>query len=121
MTLACGWVVSKERTKQFLLAFMLSLYRHPLKKLYGKMAAFYRFFSEVCGYTFIKTKETYQKWYRDYQSYVNERTRRHNHPPQNEPDKAYKAWKRKERKYQLLEELVEWIRERLRSYDIALA
>jgi hypothetical protein len=52
---------------------------------------------------------------------VDERTRRHNHPPQNEPDKAYKAWKRKERKYQLLEELVEWIRERLCSYDIALA
>ena len=121
MSLARGWTVSKDRTKQFLFAFVLSLYKHPHGKLYGKMTAFHRFIKDVCGYNFIKAAETYQKWYRDYQKFVRERTKRTANHPKNEPDKAYKAWIRKEQKFNSLEDLVVWIRERLPQYGIALA
>ena len=121
MTVTHGWTVSNERTKQFLFAFVLSLYRNPLGKLYGKMAAFHRFFTKVCGYTFIKSKETYEKWFRDYQVFVDEREKRTANPPKNESDKAYKAWMRKAKKYLLLEELIGWIRKRLSQHGIALA
>ena len=117
MAFQCGWVDIYEHTKQYLMAFVFALYRHP----YGKIASYHRFLQEVCGYTFIPLVRTFQNWFSDYLKFVNERTKRAANHPKNELDKAYKAWKRKERKYLLLEELVEWIRERLRSYDIALA
>ena len=121
MTLTHGWTVSKERTKQFLLAFMLSLYRNPLDRLYGKMAAFHRFFTDDCGYSFAPVKRTLQKWFNDYREFVNERIRRHNRPPQNEPDKSYRAWMRRVRKYHPLEDLVAWMGKRLPQYGLSVA
>ena len=121
MTLTHGWTVSKERTKQFLLAFMLSLYRNPLDRLYGKMAAFHRFFTDDCGYSFAPVKRTLQHWLDDYRDFVNERTRRHNRLPQNEPDKSYRAWLRRVKKYRPLEELVAWMGERLPQYGWSVA
>ncbi len=121
MTVAHGCTKSQALTKQFLFAFMLSLYRNQLSKLYGKMAAFQRFFTEICGDTFIKTAETYQKWYRDYQGFVDERKRRASNLPKNETEEACKAWMRKEKKYDLLENLAQWISERLPQHGIQLA
>ena len=91
------------------------------KDLYGKMSAFHRFFKEGCGYTFMPLPRTFQNWMKGYRDFDRERNRRTANPPRNEPEKAYRAWLRKERKFAPLEELAAWIRERLTKYGIALA
>lgn len=117
MTVKQGWLHSQARTKQFLLAFMLSLF----KDLYGKMAAFHRFFTEVCGYTFIKTARTLQNWLSAYQEFVNERSRRTDRDPQCEPQASHDRWMRQERKYTLVEELAKWMRGLLPHYGVSMA
>lgn len=117
MTVKQGWLHSQARTKQFLLAFMLSLF----KDLYGKMAAFHRFFTEVCGYTFIKAARTLQNWLSAYQEFVNERSRRTDREPQCEPQASHDRWTRQERKYTLVEELAKWMRGLLPHYGVSLA
>lgn len=117
MTVAQGWGVSQERTRQFLLAFMLSLYRRPLQALYGKMAAFCRFFVDRCGYAFVAVKNL-QNWLGGYQRFVTERERRHNRPPQNEPQKAYNTWMRRMGKYLRIEALAQWMQGLLPQYGV---
>ena len=117
MTLERGCVNQWEHTKQYLMAFILARYRIP----YGKLASYYRFLNEVCKYTFIPKVRSFQNWFSAYQKFVSERSRRTANHPKNEPDKAYKAWKKMEQKFNSLEDLVAWIRERLPQYGIALA
>jgi hypothetical protein len=117
MTVKQGWLHSQARTKQFLLAFMLSLF----KDLYGKMAAFHRFFTEVCGYTFIKAARTLQNWLSAYHEFVNERSRRTDREPQCEPQASHDRWMRQERKYTLVEELAKWMRGLLPHYGVSMA
>ena len=121
MTVSSGWMLSQARTKQFLLAFMLSLYHHPLAKLYGKMAAFHRFFTDVCGYTFVKAAKTLQNWFRNYCDFDRERTSRTGSMPKNEPQKARSSWLRKLRDYTRVEELAEWMRTRFPQYGVCMA
>ena len=109
-----GWGTHEARTKHFLLAFMLSLYRHPLQALYGKMAAFHRFFTEVCGYGFVKAARTLQNWFRAYQDFM--------HRSQSTcPPKADARWESKVRKYDAVNALVRWMQMQLPKYGIALA
>lgn len=121
MAVADGWLKSQSRTRKFLLAFMLSLYRNPLAKLYGKMAAFHRFFSDVCGYTFVKVARTLQNWFSDYQEFYNERARRAHGKPKDEPQNVRDSWLRKVRKYTRVEDLAEWMRTRLPHYGVSMA
>ena len=114
MTVEQGWTEKYVQSKLFLMAFVLACFRYP----YGKLASYYRFLHEVCHYTFVPVVRTFQNWFSDYQKFVNERTRRTANHPKNEPDKAYKAWMRKEQKYTPLEDLVVWIRERLPQYGV---
>ena len=114
MTVAEGWTWSQTRTKQFLMAFMLSLYRHPLKVLYGKMAAFHRFFKGDCGYAFTPVVRTLQGWFSAYQNFVNERERRTSRQPLYEPQGA------RERKFAAIEALAEWMRGRFSYYGLSI-
>lgn len=114
MTVAEGWTWSQTRTKQFLMAFMLSLYRHPLKVLYGKMAAFHRFFKGDCGYAFTPVVRTLQGWFSAYQNFVNERERRTSRQPLYEPQGA------RERKFATIEALAEWMRGRFSYYGVSI-
>ena len=121
MEVAEGWKVVHAHTRQFLLAFMLSLFHRPLAVLYGKMSAFFRFFTEECKFGFLKTARTLQNWLKAYQDFVNERERRADGKPQAEPQHKRDAWLRKVRRYRPLEELVQWIQPQLPKYDVALA
>lgn len=116
-TVVQGWAVSKKQTRQFLLAFMLSLYRQPLQALYGKIAAFQRFYRDVCMYDFV-TVRSLENWFSHYHAFVREQRRRQLALPANEPQKSYDAWARQERKYASLETLVDWIRTRLPQHDV---
>ena len=117
MTLTRGWTVAQSRTKNFLMAYILSLYCYP----YGMVSAYHSFLKDVCGYTFVPVLRTLQNWFSNYRSYDDERTRREKNPPQKEPDKAYYNWMRKVRKYTSLDGLVDWIRTRLPHYGISVA
>ena len=108
-----GWAESQSRTNQFLMAFMLSLYRRPLQSLYGKMAAFHRFFRDVCGYGFVKTARTLQHWFGAYQDFVNECRRREGCVP-----KADARWESKVRKYDAMDALVEWMQGCFPQYGV---
>lgn len=121
MTVADGWLVSQARTKQFLMAFMLSLYRNPLAKLYGKMAAFHRFFTDVCGYAFIKVARTLQIWLYGYQDFDRKRANRFSNKPKDEPQQVRDSWLRKVRKYTGIEQMAEWMRSRFPLYGIRVA
>ena len=117
MTVEQGWTEKYEQTKLYLMAFVLACFRNP----YGKLASYHRFLYEVCDYTFIPVLRTFQNWFNNYQAFVNEREKRTANLPKNESEKAYKAWKRKVKKYQPLEALTGWICERLPQYGVSLA
>ena len=108
MTVEQHWNIAKEETSQFLRAFMLSIYREPLKMLYGKMAAFHRFFKDVCGYSFAPVKDTLSKWYSAYCDFVNERNRHTMHEPKGA----------RQRRFIAIEALAEWMRSRLPQYQV---
>lgn len=120
MSVAQGWSIAKERTQHFLLSFMLSLYHRPLEKLCGKMSAFCRFFSEVCGYGFVATRNL-QNWFKAYQDFDWQRKRRDSRPPQNEPQKEYNTWMRRFRKYTAIEEMAAWMRGLYPQYQVTVA
>ena len=110
-TVQQGWLMGRERTRQFLLAFMLSLYRHPLTSLYGRLNAFCRFFTQVCGYTFFVKERALQKWFEGYQRYVRKRDR---HP-------LYEAQGAAERRLDAVEALAAHIRTLLPAYGLCPA
>lgn len=120
MSVAQGWSIAKERTQHFLLSFMLSLYHRPLEKLCGKMSAFCRFFSEVCGYGFVATRNL-QNWFKAYQDFDWQRKRRDSRPPQNEPQKDYNTWMRRFRKFTAIEEMAAWMRGLYPQYQVTVA
>lgn len=110
-TVAQGWHTGRERTRQFLLAFMLSLYRHPVTSLYGRLNAFCRFFTQVCGYTFFVKERALQKWFEGYQRYVFKRDR---HP-------LYEPQGAAERRLDAVETLAGHIRNLLPAYGLCPA
>ena len=112
-SVAQGWTTHGARTKHFLLAFMLSLYRRPLQSLYGKMAAFHRFFTKVCGYGFVKAARTLQNWFQAYQDFVRERGKYGDCPPN-----AGARWESKVRKYDAVDALVRWMQGRFPQYGV---
>ena len=103
-----GWTVSKEGTKDFLLAFMLSLFKNPLIEVGGKIAEFGRFFKQNCGYGFTSTKNL-QNWFKGYAAFNVERSRSQKEKPD---------WMRRLRKYTFIEALVEWMQNLLPLYGI---
>lgn len=115
-----GWNVSKEKTRDFLLALMLSLFKNPLTELGGRMAAFGRFFKGYCGYAFAG-KRNLQNWIKNYQEFDIERDRRKAALPMAESQKDYNKWMRRLRKFTTVESLSDWIRGLLPQYGICPA
>ena len=121
MTVADGWLVSKASTRDFLLSFMLSLFKEPLTELGGEMASFHRFFTKVCGYAFIKRARNLQIWFYGYQKFNLERGSRASNRPLNEPQNDYNTWKRRFHKYTSIEKMAAWMRNILPQYGIDIA
>ena len=121
MTVADGWLVSKASTRDFLLSFMLSLFKEPLTELGGKLASFHRFFTKVCGYAFIKRARNLQIWFYEYQKFNLERDSRASKRPLNEPQKDYNTWRRRFHKYTSIEKMAAWMRNILPQYGIDIA
>ena len=121
MTVADGWLVSKASTRDFLLSFMLSLFKEPLTELGGKLASFHRFFTKVCGYAFIKCARNLQIWFHEYLKFVYERDSRASNRPLNEPQNDYNTWRRRFHKYTSIEKMAAWMRNILPQHGIDIA
>jgi hypothetical protein len=121
MTVADGWLVSKASTRDFLLSFMLSLFKEPLTELGGKLASFHRFFTKVCGYAFIKRARNLQIWFYGYQKFNLERSSRASNRPLNEPQNDYNTWRRRFHKYTSIEKMAAWMRNILPQHGIDIA